>query len=199
MIRDALRLLAALPAAQFADQVRTATVHARRALHELDSGSMATSLADLLDLTTAHARGLTPTADVCADVASAMRYYGTALDAAPSPNPRTPPVATRDLGRRVRPLRRQHPPARQRLGRARRRHRGHHRGAVPGADRRQADGRSRSRSPTPPSISPPSPTAPPRCGISPLSARARQLTRRLADTQHLAAPHPPNADAHRHP
>ncbi len=41
---------------------------------------MATSLADLLDVTTAHARGLTPTAEVCADVASALRCYGTALD-----------------------------------------------------------------------------------------------------------------------
>ncbi len=40
---------------------------------------MATSLADLLDLATDHARGLTPTADTCADLASALRYYGTAL------------------------------------------------------------------------------------------------------------------------
>jgi hypothetical protein len=41
---------------------------------------MATSLADLLDLTTAHARGLTPTAEVCADVARALHCYGTAFD-----------------------------------------------------------------------------------------------------------------------
>jgi hypothetical protein len=36
VIRDALRLLAALPAEQFTDQVRTASRHARRALYELD-------------------------------------------------------------------------------------------------------------------------------------------------------------------
>ena len=35
--RDALRLLAALPAEQFTDPLRTASVHARRALYELDS------------------------------------------------------------------------------------------------------------------------------------------------------------------
>jgi hypothetical protein len=35
--RDALRLLAALPAEQFTDQLRTASIHARRALYELDS------------------------------------------------------------------------------------------------------------------------------------------------------------------
>jgi hypothetical protein len=36
VIRDALRLLAALPAEQFTDQVRTASMHARQALYELD-------------------------------------------------------------------------------------------------------------------------------------------------------------------
>ena len=35
--RDALRLLAPLPAAQFTDEVRTASIHARGALYELDS------------------------------------------------------------------------------------------------------------------------------------------------------------------
>jgi hypothetical protein len=37
LIRDALRLLAAVPAAQFTDRLRTASIHARRALYELDS------------------------------------------------------------------------------------------------------------------------------------------------------------------
>ena len=37
LIRSALRILAALPAEQFTDQVRAATVHARRALRELDT------------------------------------------------------------------------------------------------------------------------------------------------------------------
>jgi hypothetical protein len=36
VIRDALRMLAALPVEQFTDQVRTASNHARRALYELD-------------------------------------------------------------------------------------------------------------------------------------------------------------------
>ncbi len=36
--RDALQLLAALPAAEFGAQVAAATVHARRALRELDTG-----------------------------------------------------------------------------------------------------------------------------------------------------------------
>ncbi len=36
LIRGALRILAALPAEQFTDDVRAATVHARRALRELD-------------------------------------------------------------------------------------------------------------------------------------------------------------------
>ncbi len=40
---------------------------------------MATSLADLLDLTSGTARVLPTTADTCADVASALRYYATAL------------------------------------------------------------------------------------------------------------------------
>ena len=35
--RDALHLLAAVPAEHFTDQVRTASIHARRALYELDS------------------------------------------------------------------------------------------------------------------------------------------------------------------
>ena len=34
VIRDALRLLAALPATQFTHRVRTASIHARRALYE---------------------------------------------------------------------------------------------------------------------------------------------------------------------
>ena len=35
--RDALRLRAAVPAEQFTDQLRPASIHARRALYELDS------------------------------------------------------------------------------------------------------------------------------------------------------------------
>jgi hypothetical protein len=38
LVRDALRLLAALPAAEFTAQIAAATVHARRALRELDTG-----------------------------------------------------------------------------------------------------------------------------------------------------------------
>ena len=40
---------------------------------------MATSLAVLLDLTSSHARDLTPTPSACAYVAGAMRHYGRAL------------------------------------------------------------------------------------------------------------------------
>ena len=39
VIRDALRLLAALPAEQFTGQLRAASIHTRRALYELDPSS----------------------------------------------------------------------------------------------------------------------------------------------------------------
>ena len=38
LVRDALRLLAGLPAAEFGAQIATAAVHTRRALRELDTG-----------------------------------------------------------------------------------------------------------------------------------------------------------------